>query len=253
MATTYTTRTALPKPADGDIGWGATWRAQMDALDALQPIGALATKLTEVPSASLNVAVAAGTFRSASGTVASYAGTGSVTLTASATNSIYLTDTGTLTVSTSGVSGGNIVPVAVVVTGVTTITSIADARTPWFSRGGHSLAGVGTPTIAAGPGAGTTPSVAVAGSDQAGLITITTGTTPTASAVVATLTFGQAFAATPRAVNLIPASSTAAGLSGSAQVWPDAAGLSTTAFTLNVGGTALTAATTYKWFYTVIG
>ena len=60
MSTTYTTNTNLGKPALGDTGWSTPLNSNCDALDALAPVGGLAVALHEVPSASLNVKVAAG-------------------------------------------------------------------------------------------------------------------------------------------------------------------------------------------------
>jgi hypothetical protein len=255
MATTYSSNLGLPMPGAADRHWDVVLNQQLTALDALDVLSSFAVTTTEHPSATLNVSVAPGTFRSGSGTVISYAGTGvtPLTLAANATNSIYLNDTGALNVSTAGfLTFGNILPIAVVVTGATSVTSITMMRSPWFARGGHAHWGVGIPTITAGPAAGTS-TTSVVGSDQAGVITVTTGAAPIGSAVLATLTFGQTFSSTPRAVHLSPANATAAGLSGGSQVWPDSGGLSTTQFTLNVGGTALAASQTYKWFYAVIG
>jgi hypothetical protein len=257
MATTYSSNLGLPMPGTTDRHWDLVLNQQIATLDALDVLSGFAVTTTEHPSATLNVAVAAGSFRSGSGTVISYGGTGTganaLALTASATNSVYLSDTGVLKASTTGFpTFGNIVPIAIVLTGATTVTSITMMRSPWFARGGHAHWGVGTPTITAGPAAGAS-TTSVSGSDQAGMITVTTGTGPTALAVLATLTFGQTFSSTPRAVHLSPANAPAAALSGSSQVWPDAGGLSTTQFTLNVGGTALAASQTYKWFYAVIG
>jgi hypothetical protein len=76
---------------------------------------------------------------------------------------------------------------------------------------------------------------------------------PSASATVATITFGQAFSATPRAVLLTPGGANTATLSGNAQVYADSASTSTTVFVVKVGSTNLTASTTFKWHYAVIG
>jgi hypothetical protein len=131
MTTTYTANLRLAKPADGDTGWGATLRANADALDALAPLGGLAVAATESPSASLNIQVGGGSFRSAAGSIITYAGSASQVLTASATNSIYLTDAGVLTVSTSGWPTAPHVRLAVVVTGTTTLTTTTDVRIPF--------------------------------------------------------------------------------------------------------------------------
>lgn len=130
MATTFTSNTKLGKPASGDTLWGTTvYNPNFDVIDAFAAIGPLAVSLTEVPSASLNVRVAAGTYVKAAGTIGTYAGTSSQAVTLSSTKYLYLTDTGTLTVGSAWPTGGtNHVRLAIVVTGVSTITSITDAR-----------------------------------------------------------------------------------------------------------------------------
>jgi hypothetical protein len=254
MATTYSPNLGLGTPALHDKPFKPVLDANRATLDAQAALGALAVRTAEIPSTTLNVAVSAGTYRKADGTLAAYAGTAGFAVTTAATSYLYLTDGGTLTASTTAFPAtGNVVRLAVVVAGATTITSVTDARIPWLALGGHVHWGVGTPTIAAGSGAGASPVVTVAGSDQGGLITVTTSTTPTASATVATVTFGQAFSAAPRTVILTPAGANSAPLSGNAQVYVDSAATSTTAFVLKVGSTALAVATAYKWYYAVIG
>lgn len=115
----------------------------------------------------------------------------------------------------------------------------------------HYLVGGSTPAFTAGTGAGTSPTITVTGTDKAGYVTVATGSSPTASAVVVTVTFNVAYGSTPASVTITDAASNDAVLSGNAKVWADQAGLATTGFTLNVGSTALAASTTYKWWYTV--
>jgi hypothetical protein len=103
-------------------------------------------------------------------------------------------------------------------------------------------------TISAGPGAGTGASVSISGSDTEGEITITTAGTPTASAVVATITFHAAY--TVRAIAIIgPENQSAAGLG--ARMPFVIQGLAT--FTLNSTVSALLTGTTYKFSYHVLG
>lgn len=93
-------------------------------------------------STSLLVDVAAGLFISQVGTVASYAGSLSNGVTASATTSVYLTNAGVLTLSTSGFPAPGAalyVPLAVVVASASTITSITDARAVFAVVGGPVL------------------------------------------------------------------------------------------------------------------
>lgn len=108
--------------------------------------------------------------------------------------------------------------------------------------------GTATPSNTPGTGAGTGPTVTISGSDQAGLITITTGSSPAANATLVTVTFSATYGAAPRAISLDPANANAAG----ANVWVDSASAAAGTFTLKVG-TALAASTTYTWYFFVAG
>jgi len=99
MATTYTPRLNLAKPATADRNWGATANTTFDSIEALAPIGALNVATAETPSASANVKVAAGTYQNADGSIGTYAGTASQAI--SGTQVVYLDGTGTLTVGAS--------------------------------------------------------------------------------------------------------------------------------------------------------
>jgi hypothetical protein len=245
MPDAFTANLNLDQIAAGDTTYVAKWAATLALLDALNALGALAVAAKEVPSTTLNVKVSSGSFRKGDGSIVSYAGTASQACTTATTNYVFLNDAGTLVVNTTGFPA-NCVRLAIVTAGATTITSIVDARVPW------SLAGVGTPTIAAGAGAGTGPTVTIAGNDRAGRVSVLTGTAPSASAVVATVTFGAALGSAPKAVLLTPAGPLAGALSGNAAVYLDSASTTTAVFVLKVGSTNLTAATTYLWHYLVM-
>jgi hypothetical protein len=138
MASSFTTNLNLNKPADNDSGWSTSLRADLDAIDALAPVGGLAVAIAETSggvSASLNVRVSAGKFRSASGALVTYAGTSSYGITTASTIYVWLTDAGVIASGGSFPTGVNIVPLAVVVAGATTITSITDARLSSASLG----------------------------------------------------------------------------------------------------------------------
>lgn len=109
--------------------------------------------------------------------------------------------------------------------------------------GTHLIGGSAAPTIAAGTGAGTSPTISILGTDLGFKITLTTGTSPTASGTVATVTFNSAYASAPYFA-FSPANANAAALSGTSSVF---GGSSTTTFTLTAGSAALTAATQYIW------
>lgn len=104
--------------------------------------------------------------------------------------------------------------------------------------------------IAAGTGAGTAPTLTISGTDNDGSVTVLSGTTPSgAGATIATITYGFAFPANSF-VTLTPANAITAALNGIGMVFTTA---SNTAWTITAGTTALTGATTYKWFYHVGG
>lgn len=117
----------------------------------------------------------------------------------------------------------------------------------------HIKGTTSAPTIAAGAGAGTSPTVSIGSgsTDVSGYINVTTGTLPTLSATVATITFNQAYGASPH-VTITPANSNASLLSGATMVFVDqATGVSTTTFIIKAGTTALIAATAYQWWYAI--
>jgi hypothetical protein len=106
------------------------------------------------------------------------------------------------------------------------------------------------PTAAAGAGAGTGPTISLNANsnDLSGYLSVTTGSSPTASAIVATLTFGTAYATLPKCL-LAPANAAASALSGAANVFIPLTS-SESAFTVNANTTALAASTLYTWGYT---
>ena len=148
MATT-TTRLELAKPATGDMGWGATWNANADLLDIVQALGALFVTPHESPSASLNISVSAGRFNKTDGSIVTYAGSASFAVTTAITNYLWLTDAGVLTLGTAWPTNTFHVPLATVVAGATTITSIADARVNLSSAGIVQPSGANQAAVAA--------------------------------------------------------------------------------------------------------
>ncbi|MGC8638722.1 MAG: hypothetical protein ACP5XB_02455 [Isosphaeraceae bacterium] len=128
MATTYSTNLKLGKPAVADRNWNVALNANADQLDALAPLGGLCVSTLEVPSASLNVQVAPGCFQKSDGTMGSFAGSASFALAASQTSVLFLNDDGTLSVSTTGYPSTGCIPLATVVTGPTSVTSVTDNR-----------------------------------------------------------------------------------------------------------------------------
>jgi hypothetical protein len=111
----------------------------------------------------------------------------------------------------------------------------------------HIIGKTSAPTIAAGVGAGTSPTIAISGTDLSGNITITTGTLPTPSSTVATITFNTAYGVTPKTVLITGADLNGATICG-ANLFAAKSDISTSVFKLT--GT-LVAATTYTIYYTI--
>ena len=150
MATTYTNNAKLAKPGVADRSWDVPLNGNADALDALAPVGGLCVTPAEVPSASLNVRVAAGRYLKQDGSVGSYAGAAAQAVAASSTKVLYLdlAAAGALAVGASYPATAHI-RLATVATGPAAITSVADDRVTCSAAGsvldGTSLA-VGTTT-----------------------------------------------------------------------------------------------------------
>jgi len=104
--------------------------------------------------------------------------------------------------------------------------------------------GLSAPTMAPGTGAGTSPTcTSVTGNNFSGVVSCSTGTAPSASATLATLTFNGGLAAPPLGCTITPRNAASA----SALVYTTAP--STSAWTIAVAGTALTGSTPYSWSY----
>jgi hypothetical protein len=113
---------------------------------------------------------------------------------------------------------------------------------------GHIVAdGNGSPTLAVQTAAGTgaTASVTSGGSDTSGQITVTAGTSPASGALV-NVTFANAYAVSPRSIQLTSSSGAAA--SGQAYI----SAKSTTGFTISLVN-APAASASLSWYYTVVG
>jgi len=131
-----------------------------------------------------------------------------------------------------------------------TIDSSANAVTV-----NHLGGNTGAPSVAAGTGAGTTPTVTIgAGStDLSGYINVTSGTTCAASSPIVTITFASAYGAAPKCVIISPANALTASAVASRQVYVDqATGITTTTFILTSGTTALANSSDYQWYYFVV-
>jgi len=113
----------------------------------------------------------------------------------------------------------------------------------------HLIGQSSAPTIAAGTGAGTSPSVSIVtnSTDLAGEILVRTGTTPTANGDIVTVTFNKNYTRPPQVV-LTPSTGLAA--AHAALVYIKSTSGSTFVVTDTV--TALTASQVYRWKYHVI-
>jgi hypothetical protein len=113
----------------------------------------------------------------------------------------------------------------------------------------HLKGNSGALNIAASIGAGTSPSgLTVTGTDMSGIVSLTTGSSPSVNSVLATITFNTAYTTAPIVV-ITPANAATASLTAGQAVWID---ISTTGFTINTNATAVVSSTAYKWNYVVI-
>jgi len=105
------------------------------------------------------------------------------------------------------------------------------------------------PTMAAGAGAGSTPScTTISGANMAGVISCTTGTSTAGGATLATVTFGGTVSTAPQGCHLMARNAAAAGVVGTVYTTaPTTAGWS-----IAVGGTAVAASTAYSWSYSCL-
>lgn len=108
-------------------------------------------------------------------------------------------------------------------------------------RGQIVTADTGVNTIAAGPGAGTGPTIAIVNGPNCGRITLTTGTSPTLNGTLATVTYANAFP-TDSFVTFSAVDAGAAGVVANVRCSGSASG-----FVMKNVGAALAAATTYTW------
>ncbi len=109
-----------------------------------------------------------------------------------------------------------------------------------------------TPGTVAGSGAGTSPTVFIAGTNEGGFINITTGTLPASSSGIITVTFSNSFNFPNNcSVTLYPKNSNTAQLSGVSAVFVSSTFANS--WSLTSGSVALAAGTDYSWSYKVEG
>jgi hypothetical protein len=134
MSATYTTNLRLRKPGTGDALWGTSYNNDLDAIDTM--LGGLAVQTLEVPSTSLKITVAPGPYFLIN-RFFWHSGTGVArTLPANSTRVVYLladeitdADVGSADHPFPDFDGAlPVIPLAIVTTGPTTITSITHWR-----------------------------------------------------------------------------------------------------------------------------
>lgn len=128
---------------------------------------------------------------------------------------------------------------------VNTLTNSADH----LSR--HYLCS-SVPTVAAGAAAGTSPTIAITGTDHGFTVTLTTGTTATTNATLFTVTFGSTWTSSAPAVTWNAGNSATATLSGVAGKNPFVSTITTTTMTFTSNTTALSDSTTYIFRFTAM-
>lgn len=107
-----------------------------------------------------------------------------------------------------------------------------------------------TPTVAAGAGAGTGPTVSIAGSDHGFVVNLTTGTTATTNATLFTVTFGAAWTSTAPSVTWSGGNTASEAMAVAAR--PIITAVSTTTMTFTSGATALADSTAYIFRFTAM-
>ncbi|MDO8507527.1 MAG: hypothetical protein Q7S53_03085 [bacterium] len=163
-------------------------------------------------------------------------------------NSKNLTNVGTIASSTIN---GQTISTSANFTGTLAVssTSLFSAN---ITVNGHIITGnaSGTTTVAVGAAAGTGGSVgaSIVGNDTAGYVTITTGNAlTTTTGTMATVTFANAYGATPKAVILTPQGNTNG---SSVNYYVGSAG--TTTFTINTGTVPTGGGNTYIYNYMIM-
>lgn len=107
-----------------------------------------------------------------------------------------------------------------------------------------------TPTISAGTGAGTAPTITISGTDHGFAISVIPGAGPATSATIATITFGATWPGTAPMAVCSEVNAATASLAVAAR--PFISTISTTTLTFKSNGTALTAGVLYQWRFVVM-
>ena len=120
----------------------------------------------------------------------------------------------------------------------------------------HIVGKTGPLAVTLSTGAGTGATYSITGSDLAGVITVTTGTSPAANATIVLLNYFAGLTSpgypliTP--ANLNSSVLNGSGASGAKQVYVDTGANPSISFTIKSSTTGLTAGTIYKWYYHIM-
>jgi len=101
------------------------------------------------------------------------------------------------------------------------------------------------PTVSAGAGAGSSPTISITGTDHGFTVTLTTGTTATINATLFTVTFGATWTSSAPSIAWNAGNTVTAALYGSAGKVPFTSATSTSTTTFTSGTVALSDSTTY--------
>jgi hypothetical protein len=118
---------------------------------------------------------------------------------------------------------------------------------------GHVISGGSSPSISAGSGAGTSPTVSISGTDTAHYISVQTGTSPSANAQIADISFARTYVGGAPICTIHPVNATTAALSGTSRAFVSDADALTTKYRIKSGGAALAASTLYEWYGVCVG
>jgi len=137
---------------------------------------------------------------------------------------------------------------------VLSCTATNPSACTWVAQSGGSSSGQtpGTPTRVADSGAGSGPTLTIisGSNDSRGWINITPGSSPTASAGIVTIVFGNSslYSVAPDC-RITPSNAAAAAVTGTTVPFVPETTTTTSSFVITAGSTTLTPATTYQWSY----
>lgn len=164
-------------------------------------------------------------------------------------NGVSLPSANTLQLSTNSTAALTVTATQTIGIGTTTPRNSSTLDVNGITAVAQLVGNSGAPTVAVGAGAGSGATASIAGTNLAGVVTVSTGTSTTGSSVLATITFNGTLGTAPQGCTLFPRNANAVGQV--AMVYTTAP--STTIWTISVGGSAIPASTTsFIWSYACI-